>query len=203
MILDRDCMCYKINSGGMLRQKRINSFEEIVILSDCNDYSIFQINWVDPIRYKEKIISKSNKSVSIIHIKDRPYIFIFGSSESYLAYAETKLCKWFPITVEHIDIFSQVPSWTIDISIPFQVVSVQFRLIKDLVEKWITIDSVDITPKELQDILLNEEIGIVVLNDKKMKVSFSIDKNSSISFSNTATMTEIIGVLKNVIRQLS
>ncbi|MGG4046316.1 hypothetical protein [Paenibacillus favisporus] len=198
MILERDCVAYSINSAIKIDSKRVSNFEEIEMLSDCITYQIHRYNWVDPIRYKEKLISKSTKSVSMIYFKNQLTIFLFGNSESNISYVESRLKRLFPIHFERVDLYPKIINKLSSNNHKFNVINIQFVRVKDNLEKWVSIDTNGLSKIELVKILSEEKPQTISLYDELNKTYFSVDVNSSLSFNDTSTISDIVGVLEYV-----
>ncbi|AKA44196.1 hypothetical protein [Paenibacillus polymyxa] len=198
MILERDCIGYSIDRAIKVDSITVSNFEKIEMLSDCTNYQIHQYNWVDPIKYKEKLISKSTKSVSMIYFKNQLTIFLFGNSESNISYVESRLKRLFSVKFKKVDLYPKIINKLSSNNYKLKVINIQFVRVKDNLEKWVSIDAIGLSKNEFLKIINEENPQTISLYDELNKAYFSVDINSSLSFNDTTTISDIVGVLEYV-----
>ncbi|WP_339838641.1 hypothetical protein [Paenibacillus sp. FSL R7-0272] len=198
MLLERDCVGYSVDSDIKISSKKISNFEEIETLSDSVSYQVHRYNWVDPIRYREKFISKTTKSVSIIYLKSDLTFFLFGNSESNITYVVSRLKSLFSIHIEKLDLYPKIVSELLSKNKKYKIVNIQFVRETDQLEKWISLDTVGLSQNELSKILREETPQAISLYLEFNNTYFTVDVHSSMSFNDTSSIPEIVGVLKYV-----
>ncbi|AZS13303.1 hypothetical protein [Paenibacillus lutimineralis] len=184
------------------RSVKINIFEEYTILEKSQTHEVSEYSWVDTVRYRDKIITRSKKRVLIVYFKKRSSFALFSNSESDVAFVIRKFNEIFSLSFTKKNVFDELVSLlqSNNHNTKFHdIASIQFRTSLDNdIEKDFTVELADKNLKEL-DFLLNST-DIMNLNlITNSWFQFDLDCTSVFSFHDNSNLEEIIDVLESYI----
>ncbi|WP_098742059.1 hypothetical protein [Paenibacillus sp. EZ-K15] len=198
--MERDCTLFKIqNLGNTVTTKKIGLYEEFVCHEKLNSASFLHFSWVDPIKYRDKVIAKDKKMIFFLLFPAQGVICFFSNSESDLFFVTSKLNTEFMMDVKKINIFDSLEKSLKFNSDQFRLVALQVITLFGDIEKATTFSYEDTKKSEFSNILKEGRISHIEYYHKQAKINFSIDCQSSVSFYDTDTFDEIKNVLEGMV----
>jgi len=105
-LLERDCILFKANKKINFESYQFSTpYEKLNIEESNQGYTKIIYTWLDPVRVREKIIAKDQRSVILIYFYKKDILSCFGSSESLIGYVINKMEKVFKVGLEKVKIF--------------------------------------------------------------------------------------------------
>ncbi|MEW5553195.1 hypothetical protein ABGT22_25395 [Peribacillus frigoritolerans] len=208
MLFNRDCIFYKYTGEPNWNNISIKQGDDFSSFSyEQLEGNIIKANfeWIDPIKIRDKIISTKKKNIMFLIFLDKQILTIFGSSESSISYTITKIQQMFPITLEKVNIFLDFKSkLSIKKKEEFTVTSIDINKTPLGFE---TIDYVNIalknlTSSDLEEIKQSQKILSLVIYLDLIKIYFSIDFISVISFFDTDEFDSIYNACKRIVNYI-
>lgn len=203
-LFSRECTLFK--SNGILPSPRpviVNTFEEYAVLEKKQTHEIGEYSWVDTVRYRDKIISRSKKHVLIVYFEKSSTFALFSNSESDVAFVIRKFNEIFTLYLTKKNVFNELVSSLLVtksyITKIHNIGSIQFRtVLENDIQKEFTIVINDSNWGKLNLALNSADI----LNLNLVANSwfyFDLDCSSVFSFHDNSNLEEIIDVLKSYI----
>lgn len=105
-LLEKDCVLLKAKTKFNHNLYQCSTPYEKMVIEESNQvYIKFVYSWLDPVRVREKIISKDQRSMVIVYFLKNNIFSFFGSSESQMNYVINKFEKIFKMELEKINAF--------------------------------------------------------------------------------------------------
>lgn len=159
--------------------------------------------WIDPIRMKDKIIARDQKTVTFWFFCNKFLMSCFGNSESAISYAILNLSKKAKAEFKRVDTFDHWYQFHYPANNWFATLTGVH--IKKNPSAFDERDILKLNIKELTREKLNESFDkkeITNLTFRYGNTTFHIDLASVISFADTASEKEIYSVVKNIVEEL-
>ncbi|MGF9911893.1 hypothetical protein ABEX47_04675 [Paenibacillus ehimensis] len=202
---NEDCIIYKIenhSSNFDFNELPSSSFEQVTF-SDINN-ELIEINyaWIDPVRIRDKIISKEQKEVTFWLFKNEKILCSFANSESTMSYAINKLGKILSFGYTRINPFDHwVKNYFKKNNWFAELISVHIKTTPSAFDnneiKKISIKSLS----EFNYKSLFDKHTVTNLTFSMNNTIFYIDSVSVISFPNTIKESDILKILSVVIKE--
>lgn len=200
-IMERECTFYNFSNRREIQSlvsQRINPFEEIRTVDVGPNILALEYVWHDPIKLKDKIVSKRKKSVYFFVFEIKGFICFFSNSESDTFYVISKLRIIFGLELEKNNLFNNFNNLIEDEKgILDLVVSIQIN--KEIMDyhKVYTLNKNEFTRKMLLEYFETKKLININLKCSGTNTFYALDCNSAISFNDTDTMQEILYVIEN------
>ncbi|TRZ37013.1 hypothetical protein CEQ21_16090 [Niallia circulans] len=147
------------------------------------------INWTDPIKVRDKIITSQRKTISFYIFEENNTLCLFGGSESQIAYAISKIVSFFTIRIKKINIFHSFKEYLNESKEfnGFQLTSVDIAKLQTGYDDstYSNIPVKDMPVRVLTNHLNHSDIVSLVLYTKMEQIYFVLDLNSVVSFFDT------------------
>lgn len=181
-------------------------FEDLSVSKKNDDVIELVYTWLDPVRVRDKILSREQRSVSCWVFKSEKFICAFSNSESSIAYFMSKLSTIIPTQFERVfpyDYWKQFYycknlNWfakLTSIHIEKKPTSHDPNEIKKISIK-------NITEFELESLFENNSVTNLTFHMEGNTI-FYIDKNSVVSFPDTAIENDVFYTLSALIKEMS
>lgn len=201
MLFSRECTIFGISNKTYTspHSVKIGYFEEFLLNEYSQSIQLCEYTWVDTIKYRDKIVSRSKKRVNILYFKKEMIVVFFSNSESDVAFVSSQLNKLFSLELIRIDIFNDIKHELImkqNIENNPQLISIHMRMPLDNdVDKDISLDVSKIEEKQFEKILMsNNLVSLKFISSEGLH--FDVDRTSVFSFNDNDTLEEIINVLQ-------
>ncbi|MFJ8066100.1 hypothetical protein ACIQYS_15850 [Psychrobacillus sp. NPDC096426] len=202
MLLNRDSIYY-FYEGSIDWENIINQNEEYlsIIYKTTNDVVNVNIEWMDSIRVKDKIVAKNKKQLKLLVYESSKTICIFSSSESHIAFAIAQLNNYFQISIQKVKLFELYQNFFIKSLVKNTFKLTSLDIFRASAESFINISVQEIKQHELLTVLTNQTKALVILHEDK-DIYFVIDSNSIVSFFDTEESLGIYDVCKRIVKDI-
>lgn len=205
MLMERDCTVYRASHTISLDKFKtpVSTFEGITFENLPFNVTQLTYSWIDPIKVREKIIAKNQKNVHF-WIMPNQLVLCFGSSESSISHGIDRFCAYSGVNLCKLNLYEgwvtqrlRTDKWVanlVEVSVckePSPTDENSVRVMRNS----------ELSDEELLLLINTSNIANLTFAWTQSNSSsyFHLDKNSVVSFYDTAKDEEIL----NVVTELS
>lgn len=197
-----DCILYKFDSTDIINginELTSHNFESIVCKEMAHQVFEIQYTWIDPIRMKDKLIARDQKSVTFWIFNNEKIMSCFGNSESAISYAVQNMMRKTSIKFKRINTFDHWFNWHYQTKKWFaSLIGIHQKRIPTVSDEReiLKINIRELTAQELDNLFEQQMVTNLTFSYKS--TIFYLDLASVISFPDTIKEKEIFDVIKNI-----
>jgi hypothetical protein len=202
----RDSIIYKSKSVILFNNFKSNTpYEELKVNKFSENSLKITYTWFDPLKVRDKIIAKDQKTITIIYFKKQNILSCFGNSESQIGYVISRIEKILKINLEKVDIFSNYSAIINSELISIHIQETDFRtteLLESGIEEQVSLSLKDIPQNILTEYFNNGRVTLLTFRyceNNKLLTYFYVDKGSVVTFPDTVKEDVIYNVLEKAI----
>lgn len=199
MLFDTDCTLYTfdgelVSAINAVMPDPYHRFDSEIISDSVLCYTY---TWLDPIKVREKIIARDQRKIVFHIFVNSKKVCIFGSSESHICYALTKLQELLKINLHKVNLFD----------IWLRLFRGQVEWVADLIGIYLysygdseVIKKISIKNTDRNEIMNyldgDNAISCIFRTSSGSQANFYLDEASVISFAENMTLAEVNNVVQ-------
>ena len=211
-----DCILFKIEEPFQLTNHLysapLNHFEKFEVTNIDNNTVKIMYSWLDPIKIRDKIVDRNQLSMLFIFFKNQNLIACFGSSESYIGHAVSRLEKKLNLKkLEKVNLFNFFKQIVLRNNDNISFVNSNKMIFTNI---HLYNGDKNLFDCEIDDI---KKVAIKTINDNELivllssnylesltfklieyNISFYIDKQSVLSFPETIEDVDVLNAIKEI-----
>ncbi|GEC93577.1 hypothetical protein [Brevibacillus brevis] len=197
-----DCILFEYDATdfeNVVGELTPSRFEDLSCTKLSTNVFKIEYSWIDPIRMRDKIISRDQKSVTMWIFCSEKIVSCFGNSESAISYAINSLSEKSSIVFKRINtyeywsrVFNHSNGWFADL------ISVHVKKSPSAFDEReiLNISIKDISEDKLREFFVQDLVTNLTFTYQK--TIFHLDLASVISFSDTVKEQEIFQVVNKI-----
>ncbi|MBH0328793.1 hypothetical protein ABH14_03110 [Brevibacillus brevis] len=207
LLWGKDCTFFEVKKEGdwgTIAEIKKNDYEDIKSTKYENRVQIIY-TWADSIKVLDKVVARQKRTVVLIFFISTNVVCCFGSSESLVTYAKNMLFERASLVLKKIDVFNACIRRIKNEDLFAPLSNVQLlRRVADSISDYpvIKIPVSELAKHELINIINSKDLKSMTFHADNIKTHFYLDRNSVLSFPDTAKDDDIEYVLEKFIQEV-